>query len=124
VPSFEDESIEAIAERVAKLTELEVPLIAESDDYYSQLVPLTDEKHLRSSTPLSQTSVMKKLKADYYYRYSVKFTNENERETGATTAQALYARIEWSAKANMRMENVERGSTRRLWSTSSPHFQL
>jgi 14-3-3 protein epsilon len=86
---LDDESIKAIPERVAKLTELRSLLLGELDGYCKELIALTDAKLLPAASDATTKVFYEKLKADYY-RYSVEFKTDNERTEGAEKAKASY----------------------------------
>jgi 14-3-3 protein epsilon len=86
---LDDESVKAIPERVAKLTELRSRLVVELDGYCKELIALTDSKLLPSAADATTKVFYEKLKADYY-RYSVEFKSDAERAEGAEKAKASY----------------------------------
>jgi 14-3-3 protein epsilon len=86
---LEDESIKAVPERVAKLTELRDRLLTELDNYCKDLIALVDSKLLPAAVDATTKVFYEKLKADYY-RYSVEFKANTERAEGAEKAKASY----------------------------------
>jgi 14-3-3 protein epsilon len=86
---LEDDSIKAIPERVAKLTELRTKLVDELDGFCRDLINLTDTKLLPAAGDAATKVFYEKLKADYY-RYSVEFKAEANRKDGADKAKASY----------------------------------
>jgi 14-3-3 protein epsilon len=86
---LDDESIKAIPERVAKLSDLKAKLVGELDDYCNQLIQLTDSKLLPAAADATTKVFYEKLKADYY-RYSVEFKTDSARKAGADKAKASY----------------------------------
>jgi 14-3-3 protein epsilon len=86
---LDDESVKAVPERVAKLTELRARLLGELDGYCKDLIALTDSKLLPAAADATTKVFYEKLKADYY-RYSVEFKTDAERAEGAQKAQASY----------------------------------
>jgi 14-3-3 protein epsilon len=86
---LDDESIKAIPERVAKMTDLKAKLINELDEYSFELIGLTDAKLLPAASDAATKVFYEKLKADYY-RYSVEFKSDEARKGGADKAKASY----------------------------------
>jgi 14-3-3 protein epsilon len=86
---LDDETIKAIPERVAKLTELKSRLLSELDGYCKDLIALTDSKLLPAAADAATKVFYEKLKADYY-RYSVEFKVDTDRAEGAEKAKASY----------------------------------
>ncbi|OHS94911.1 14-3-3 protein [Tritrichomonas foetus] len=86
---LDDESIKAIPERTAKLTDLKNRLVKELDDYCQELITLTDSKLLPAADDAATKVFYEKLKADYY-RYSVEFKPEAERKDGSDKAKVAY----------------------------------
>jgi 14-3-3 protein epsilon len=97
---LDDESVKAIPERVWKLTDLRARLIAELDSYCKNLIALTDTKLLPAAADATTKVFYEKLKADYY-RYSVEFKADAEREEGAQKAKASYERAVAIATAEL-----------------------
>jgi 14-3-3 protein epsilon len=86
---LDDESVKAVPERVAKLTELRARLIGELDGYCKDLIALVDGKLLPVAADATTKVFYEKLKADYY-RYSVEFKTDADRAEGAEKAKASY----------------------------------
>lgn len=101
---LEDESIKAIPDRVAKLTELKEKLIKELDEYCKELIELTDQKLLPAADEPATQVFYEKLKADYY-RYSVEFKAEQDRKDGADKAKTSYENAMRIAKEKLSKAN-------------------
>ena len=101
---LEDESIKAIPDRVAKLTELKEKLIKELDEYCKELIDLTDQKLLPAAEDPATQVFYEKLKADYY-RYSVEFKAEQDRKDGADKAKTSYENAMRIAKEKLSRAN-------------------
>ena len=101
---LEDESIKAIPDRVAKLTELKEKLIKELDEYCKELIELTDQKLLPAADEPATQVFYEKLKADYY-RYSVEFKAEQDRKDGADKAKTSYENAMRIAKEKLSRAN-------------------
>jgi hypothetical protein len=83
---LEDESINAIPERVAKLSEPKARLTKELDNYSMQLIQPEDSKLLPAADARMKV-LCEKLKA-VYYRYSVESKADSEPQAGADNAKA------------------------------------
>jgi 14-3-3 protein epsilon len=97
---LDDENVKAIPERISKLTELKNGLIGELDGFCGELIALTDEKLLPSSGETATKVFYEKLKADYY-RYSIEFKTDADRQEGAEKAKASYERAMAMATAEL-----------------------
>jgi 14-3-3 protein epsilon len=86
---LDDDSIKGIPERVAQLNALKVKLVGELDGYCKELISLTDSKLLPAAADATTKVFYEKLKADYY-RYSVEFKGESERQGGSDKAKESY----------------------------------
>ena len=86
---LDDPQIHGTAERENRLKELRETLLKELDDYCNQIVALVDEKLIGAAKDTVTKVFYEKLKADYY-RYSVEFKTDADREDGAQKAKASY----------------------------------
>jgi 14-3-3 protein epsilon len=86
---LDDDSIKAIPERVTQLNNLKAKLVGELDGYCNDLINLTDTKLLPAATDPATKVFYEKLKADYY-RYSVEFKSDADRQGGADKAKGSY----------------------------------
>jgi 14-3-3 protein epsilon len=86
---LDDDSIKAIPERVTQLNALKTKLVGELDGYCKELIALTDSKLLPAAADASTKVFFEKLKADYY-RYSVEFKSDADRQDGSAKAKTSY----------------------------------
>ena len=95
---LEDPSIHSSPERHQSLTKLKEVLLGELDQYCNEIINLVDNKLLKVAQDEITQVFYEKLKADYY-RYSVEFKQDEERNKGAKLADESYRRAMEFAKS-------------------------
>jgi hypothetical protein len=98
--------VKLMPEKVAVLTQFRSQLMAELDDYCTELITLIDSRLLPSATDTRSQLFCEKLKGDYY-RYSIECKSEADRVEVSEKANASYEKALTIARDGLRRDHPD-----------------